>query len=313
MSETLFIINPASAGGKTLTTWAEARRELVRAGLTFREHVTVRAGEAEEIARDSVRTAAGVVIAVGGDGTLSEVIRGYLDGDGRAINREASVGLLSSGTGSDFRKSLEGTTLAELISALADRRTSLIDAVLASYVNEAGRPESRCYINLASFGLGGDVVKFVNKWRSLFPRWVGGRTRFVLGALRALADYRCTQTEVVLDNQRRITIESNLIVVANGKFAGGGMMLAPHAEIDDGWLDVTLTDGASRFDVIKELRRIGRGGLLENPKVSQARAKEVVVTSEKPLAIDIDGEMVGYTPATMKVLPGAVRFVSKQR
>lgn len=296
-----------------MKTWAGARRELVRAGLTFREHVTVRAGEAEQMTRDAVLTGVGVVIAVGGDGTLSELIRGYLDSDGRAINPEASVGLLPSGTGSDFRKSLEGTTLAELISALADRHTRLVDAVLASYINEAGQPESRCYINLASFGLGGDVVKFVNERRVLFPKWVGGRTRFVLGALRALADYRCTRTEIVLDNERRITIETNLMVIANGKFAGGGMMLAPHAEIDDGWLDVTLSDGAGRFDVIKELRRIGHGGLLKNPKVSQARAKAVVVTSEKPLAIDIDGEMVGYTPATMKVLPGAVRFVSKQR
>jgi YegS/Rv2252/BmrU family lipid kinase len=309
LSETLFIINPTSARGKTLKTWARARHEFVRAGLAFREHVTVRAGEAEEITRDAVRRGAGVVIAVGGDGSLSEVIRGYLDAEGRAIDSQASVGLLASGTGSDFCKSLEGTTLAELISGLVDRRTRLIDSVLASYINEAGRRESRCYINLASFGLGGDVVKFVNSWRSVFPKWVGGRTRFVLGALRALANYRCTPTEIVLDNQRRIRIESNLMVVANGKFAGGGMKLAPNAEIDDGWLDVTLTDGASRFDVIRELQRIGRGGLLENPKVSQARAKQVVVTSEAPLAIDIDGEMVGYTPATMRVLPGAVRFV----
>ena len=269
----------------------------------------MRTGEAEEITRDAVRKGVDVVIAVGGDGTLSEVIRGYLDGDGRAINPEASVGLLPSGTGSDFRRSLGSTTSGELIGVLTARRTRLIDAVLASYINEAGQPESRCYINLASFGLGGDVVKFVNEWRPLFPKWVGGRTRFVLGALRALADYRCTRTEIVLDDKRRITIESNLIVVANGKFAGGGMMLAPHAEIDDGWLDVTITDRAGRFDVIKELRRIGRGGLLENPKVSQSRAREVVVTSEKPLAIDIDGEMVGYTPATMRVLRAAVRFV----
>ena len=293
-----------------MKTWVEAQRQLVRAGLTFRERFTSRGGEAEEIARDAVRAGAGVIIVVGGDGTLSEVIRGYLDREGRAIDPEASVGLLPSGTGSDFCRSLGSATTEQLISALAERRTRLIDAVLASYVNEAGRPESRCYINLASFGLGGDVVKFVNSWRSLFPKWVGGRTRFVLGALRALASYRCTLTEVVLDNERRITIKTNLMVVANGKFAGGGMMLAPHAEIDDGWLDVTLSDGASRLDVIKELRRIGRGGLLENPKVSQARAKEVVVTSEKPLAIDIDGEMVGYTPATMRVVPGAVRFVS---
>ena len=310
MSETLFIINPTSARGKTLDTWDRARRELGRARLAFTEHVTSRAGEAEEVTCEAMRTGAPVVIAVGGDGTLSEVVRGYLDSECRAINPAAAIGLLPSGTGSDFRRSLGNAGPENLISALAYERTRLIDAVQASYTNEAGQPESRCFINLASFGLGGDVAKFVNEWRALLPKWVGGRARFVLGALRALARYRCVPASVVLDSQRRVAIESNLIVVANGKFAGGGMMLAPHAEIDDGWLDVILTNRAGRFDVIKELRRIGRGGLLENPKVSEALAREVVVESEQPLAIDIDGEMVGYTPARLRILPEAVRFVA---
>jgi len=249
------------------------------------------------------------VIAVGGDGTLGEVIRGYLDQNGRAINSRATVGLLPSGTGSDFSRSLPAAEGESVATMLTEKSTRVIDAALACYINLQGEPESRCYINLASFGLGGEVVGFVNDWRSKFPNWVGGRTRFVIGALRALANYRMKQTEVVLDETRGIIIKSNLIVVANGKFAGGGMMLAPQAEIDDGLLDVTLTDGAGRFDVIKELPRIGRGGLLKNPKVSQARAKEVKITSEEPMAIDVDGELVGYTPATIKILPGAVRFV----
>ena len=309
MSEILFIINPASAGGKTLRIWTDARRELFRHGLAFREQLTAKAEEAIEITRRAVSESDCTVIAVGGDGTLSEVIRGYLDQNGRAINSRATVGLLPSGTGSDFSRSLPAAEGERIATMLTEKSTRMVDAALACYINLQGEPESRCYINLASFGLGGEVVGFVNDWRSKFPNWVGGRTRFVIGALRALANYRMKQTEVVLDETRGIIIKSNLIVVANGKFAGGGMMLAPQAEIDDGLLDVTLTDGAGRFDVIKELARIGRGGLLKNPKVSQARAKEVKITSEEPMAIDVDGELVGYTPATIKILPGAVRFV----
>ena len=309
MNEIVFIINPASAGGKTLRTWSGARRELLKGGLFFREHFTTRAEEAIEITRRAVSEGDCIVIAVGGDGTLCEVIRGYLDQNGRAINSQAAVGLLPSGTGSDFSRSLPAAAGMSLAAMLTQKSTRMIDAALACYVNPQGRPESRCYINLASFGLGGDVVGFVNEWRSKFPNWVGGRTRFVIGALSALAAYRMKQVEVVLNGTRRITIQSNLIVVANGKFAGGGMMLAPDAQIDDGLLDVTLTDDAGRLDVIKELPRIGRGGLLKNPKVSQARAKEVKITSEKPMAIEVDGELAGYTPATIKVLPGAVRFL----
>ena len=106
-----------------------------------------------------------------------------------------------------------------------------------------------------------------------------------------------------------MSIMSNLIVVANGRFAGGGMMLAPNAELDDGLLDVILTDLVSRFDVVKELRRIGRGGHLKNPKVSERRAREVSICAEEPMALDIDGEMSGYTPASLLILPSVLRFV----
>ncbi|HLG17397.1 MAG TPA: diacylglycerol kinase family protein [Blastocatellia bacterium] len=310
MSETLFIINPTSARGRTIKAWANARLELKQARLPFREHITSGTGEAKRVTREAVSAGVTTVIAVGGDGTMSEVVRGYLDRDGRAINPAAAVGLLPSGTGSDFRRSLGKTNIEDLIAMLGEGSTRLIDAVRASYTNQAGLPESRCFINLASFGLGGDIVKIVNERRSLLPRWVGGRARFVLGALIALVRYECTGTRVTLDDRPPIAVKSNLIVVANGKFAGGGMMLAPNADIADGLLDVILSDRAGRFDVIGELPRIGRGGLLKNPKVSEARAREVSIESERPLAIDIDGEMVGYTPATLRLLPGAVRFVA---
>jgi diacylglycerol kinase family enzyme len=111
-----------------------------------------------------------------------------------------------------------------------------------------------------------------------------------------------------MDGDEEVALASNLIVVANGRYAGGGMMFAPNAELDDGLLDVILTDRLSRFDIIKELRRIGRGGHLKNSKVSETRGAQVSINGVEPLAIDIDGEMSGYTPAHLTILPSVIRF-----
>lgn len=240
---------------------------------------------------------------------MSEVVNGYFDSEGAAINPMAVIGLLPSGTGSDFRRSIQINSNWNAIAAIAAGKSRLIDAVRATTTTEEGASVTRHFINVATFGLGGDASAFVNGWRGRLPKWVGGRVRFIAAALRALDRYRLRPVEVQLDDRLPKKITSNLVVIANGRFAGGGMMLAPHAELDDGLLDVILTDGATRFDVIKELPRIGRGGHLKNPKVTEMRARQVSITSDEPMAIDIDGEMAGYTPSRMTVLPSAVRFI----
>jgi diacylglycerol kinase (ATP) len=285
------------------------RPELIGFGLEFVEHITSRPGEAAEVTREALMNGITRVIAVGGDGTLSEVVNGYIDDEGHAINEDAAVGVVPSGTGSDFCRSLGLSNRREAIAELTGSSTRMIDAVRIVYSGKDGASDSRSFINVASFGLGGDVSAFVNQWRDSLPRWIGGRVRFVAAAVRALERYRNNDVKVRLDDDREIEIISNLIVVANGRFGGAGMKLAPHAEMDDGLLDVILTDRATRFDVIKELRRIRRGGYLANPKVSELRAQQVSIAADQPMAIDIDGEMAGYTPAHLTVLPRAVRFL----
>jgi diacylglycerol kinase family enzyme len=125
-----------------------------------------------------------------------------------------------------------------------------------------------------------------------------------------LKQYRNLSVSMKLDDDSSIDINSNLVIVANGRFGGGGMMLAPHAELDDGLLDVIVTDRATRWDVIKELPRIQRGAHLRNPKVSAHRVRAISIRSEVAMAIDLDGEMVGYTDARIRVLPSAIRFVN---
>lgn len=270
--------------------------------------MTTRAGEATEVAREALNIGVTRIVAVGGDGTLSEVVNGYFDDYGRVINYAASIGLLPSGTGSDFRRSLGLTSRNELIRALISSETRLLDGVRADFQDLDGASASRTFINVASFGLGGDVSALVNKWRESLPRWIGGSARFAAAAIAALGRYKNIAVSLRLD-EREMKINSNLIVVANGRFAGGGMMLAPHAELDDGLLDVIVTDGATRLDVIRELPRIQRGAHLKNPKVTEMRAREVSINSAEPMAIDLDGEMVGFTPAHLRVLPSAIRFV----
>ena len=270
--------------------------------------MTTCTGEATEVARQALHNGAARIVAVGGDGTLSEVVNGYFDDCGRVINSDAAIGLLPSGTGSDFRRSLGLTSRSDSIRALISSKTRLLDVVRADFQDQDGESASRTFINVASFGLGGDVSALVNKWRESLPRWIGGSARFAAAAMAALGRYKNVSVSLRLD-ERAMTIYSNLIVVANGRFAGGGMMLAPHAELDDGLLDVIVTDGATRLDVVKELPRIQRGAHLKNPKVTEMRAREVSINSEEPMAIDLDGEMVGFTAAHLRVLPSAIRFL----
>jgi YegS/Rv2252/BmrU family lipid kinase len=308
LTETLFIINPVAARGTTFKRWVETRPRLVALGIELREHLTTRTGEATEVTRQAITQGITRIVAVGGDGTLNEVVNGYLDQSGKALNPEATLGLLPSGTGSDFRRSLGFRTGADSIRALAGTRTRRVDAMRIVFTGGDGAELSRFGINVASFGLGGETVALVNKWRESLPSWIGGRARFIAAAVSALNRHRSVPITIQLDCEREVAVASNLIVVANGQYAGGGMMLAPNAKLDDGLLDVILTDRLTRFDIIKELRRIGRGGHLKNPKVSETRATDVAICAAEPLAIDIDGEMASYTPARLTILPSAIRF-----
>jgi diacylglycerol kinase family enzyme len=269
------------------------------------------------------------VVAVGGDGTLNEVVNGYLDRQERPLNPEARLAILAAGTGSDFRKSVypappprsrsgQGPTrdsspvdsIQRAVLAITGNESRLIDAGRIECTDQTGSPVTRAFINVVSFGLGGDVSRLVNGWRGRLPSLIGGRARFVAAAIGALAHYK-TRPVLVRTDSSEVSVESNLLVIANGRYAGGGMMLAPHARVDDGLFDVIITDRASRLDVIRELPRIRSGGYLDSPKVSLVRAAEVCLVSAGPIPLDIDGESGDYAPARFKVLPSVIRIAGE--
>ncbi|MEP7273352.1 MAG: diacylglycerol kinase family protein [Acidobacteriota bacterium] len=305
----LLIVNPAAASGATLRNLARARREFATHDLTFAEHVTSGPGDATLATRRALGSGETRIVAVGGDGTLNEVVTGYFNLEGHAVNPEAAIGLIPSGTGSDFSRTLGFRSLHAAVAALARDRVKRLDVARIRMRDPRGVAVSRYLMNAASFGFGGDTVARVNSWRNVLPSWVNGESRFVIAALGALKDYRHRPVRLLLDGNRELKVMSALIVVANGRYAGSGMKLAPLAELDDGLLDLLVTDQVSRAGIVRELTRVWDGSHLRNPRVMSLKARSVEISAEPEMLIELDGESAGSTPAAIEVLPGSLQFI----
>lgn len=301
----LFIVNPHSSRGRTAAAWRSIRPEILSSCPGLAEHYTTEPGEAVEVVRRALTAGEDRIVAVGGDGTLNEVVNGYFGGDFAPINPRAAVGLIPIGTGSDFRRTLGLAGLRDAARIALGGASTQLDVLRV----ESGG-QARLALNIVSFGLGGEVVRLVNSWRDRLPRAIGGFPRFVAAALIALGDYRNMRVELLLDDEELLAIESGFFLAANGRYAGGGMKFAPHALPDDGWIELIAIDGLDRLGILLELPGIRMGRHLRNPRVIERRVREITVTSRESLAIDIDGETAGWTPARITVMPRALRFLA---
>lgn len=309
----LFIVNPAAARGRAVRKWERLRASLIARRVEFSEQVTARPGEATDIARRSLQSNESCIIAVGGDGTLNEIVNGCFDSSGNAINPQTVVGLFPCGTGSDFSRSLEISGKKDVCRILTFGKTILIDLLEVEFADKDGNLITRHAVNAVSFGLGSEVVASVNSWRESWPRWIGGFPRFAVAALAALKNFQNRPVQIQLEGKTaaksELQILSNFLVAANGRFAGGGMKFAPNAKLDDGLIDLVTTDTANAYDILKELPGIRHGSHLRNPKVKVVQSGEMTIRSQPELPLEIDGDTAGFTPARLIVKPAALRFL----
>lgn len=304
--DTLVVVNPASAGGRTGRHWPTVRRALEEAGVDFDHRLTGEPGEATTLARTALRQGTRRVVAVGGDGTLNEVLNGFFDEAGEApIAPGAVLGLVPSGTGGDFRRSVgipHDIRAAAALLARGDRR--FVDVGRIEYLDAAGAATRvHHFLNIADCGVGGEVALRANRSRKL----MGGRATFAWASVRALVAFGCRPARVDVDGTV-LTGRMQSIVVANGRYFGGGMLVAPEADVSDGLLDVVVLGDISRRQAIAGLRRIYRGEHIGQPGVSALRGHRVEITpvDGSRLLFDVEGEQVGAAPAVLTVLPGAV-------
>jgi YegS/Rv2252/BmrU family lipid kinase len=304
----LVIVNPASAGGATGRAWPRVASEMRSHFGAFAVAFTERGGGAADIAEREARGGRGFIIACGGDGTISEVANGIL-----RAGAGAELGVLPSGTGGDFRRTLGvPARAADAARHLREGGTRPVDAGRVTFANVRGEEESRFFVNVASFGMGGDVIRRV-KSREGLPAgaaWLlGGKAAFAAAALRAALTFEKPAVRVSLDGgpQSRMTVAN--FCVANARYFGGGMKIAPDALVDDGLFDVVAVGDVSALKVLANSYRLYLGTHLGMSEVNHARARRVsarAATGEE-VKLEVDGELVGRLPAEFEVLPQALR------
>lgn len=302
--KTFVIVNPNSAGGATMKRWPRTSEKLQRVIGRFDYEFTNAQGVATLLASNAVQKGYEKIVAVGGDGTLHEVVQGLFDNDGNLINPDVIVGTLPSGTGTDFTKTIKiPHDLDEAMVRLRGERSAKIDIGLVRFRDHQKKDAVRYLINMADVGLGGEVAERANN----SPKVFGGFATYLFSSVISFASYKPKSVKVVYDgNVFEDSITS--VFIANGKYFGGGMHIAPPAELDDGFFDIVIVKKLSKWDVVAFTPKLYSGKLISDPKVKHFRGKEIKIESDQDILINLDGEQPGTTPVSFSVLPGILRF-----
>jgi len=299
----LVIVNPAARNGAVGRLWETLAGTLAALGIDAETARTERPGHATELARAGLRAGPRLVVAVGGDGTVNEVVNGFFDG-GAAVAPDAELAIVPIGTGRDGVRTYGISGKPErAIALVADGATRTIDLGRATYTAHAGGEESRIFLNIASCGLSGAVAERANRT----SKRLGGTPAFLWATIATFAGWRNEKFIVTIDGEQRQLVANNTIV-ANGRYFGGGMKIAADAKPDDGLLDAIVFGDVGRLDLALNLHRLYRGTILRHPKASHRLAREVIVEPARPLPIEIDGEQPGVTPVRFEILPGVLRL-----
>jgi diacylglycerol kinase (ATP) len=306
VKDTLIVVNPAAAGGRTGRGWPAVAGRLREAGLDFDVAMTSARGEATELSHGAVRDGRALVVAAGGDGTINEVANGFFEA-GEPVAAGARLGVLPMGTGGDLRRTLGfPPDVGQAAAMLRAGRARRIDAGRVTCALAGGGSVVRHFLNIADAGIGGDVVDRVNRGRPL----ANGEVTFLWASIRTLLTWRNRPMRIVIDGRPRELVAQQ-VVVANCQYFGGGMRVAPTAAPDDGLLDVIVAGDLGTWENLRGLRRIREGTHLVagSLKLSHALAERVEVSSPELVRVDADGEQPGVLPALFEVQPGALEVV----
>lgn len=294
----VFLVNPASAGGSTGRRWPELAHRAAALGLAGDALLSERPGQLAELAREAVRGGAALLVVVGGDGTVHEVVNGLAGTEG------AELAVLPHGTGWDFvrtfgiPRNLEGAVEVALGGA-----TRTIDLGRAVYRTWAGAEGEAWFANVASAGISGAIAQRANET----SKALGGRISYYWATLAVFLRWQTGELRVTVDGETRAGRMID-VMACNGRYLGGGMMMCPEAEPDDGLLDCLLIGDVTKRDLLLTLPKSYRGRHLPHPRLELLRGRTVTVDADEPLPLELDGEQPGTTPARFEIVPRALRL-----
>jgi YegS/Rv2252/BmrU family lipid kinase len=297
-SGTKVIVNPIAGAGRTAKKWPQIMGLLKSIGLRFEYDVTEAPGHAIELAKSAAKKGYELVVSVGGDGTINEIVNGLYNAGNI---RDVTLGIISTGAGADYIRTIGvHRHYKEACHCLMNSRKLVVDLGVVEYVNN-GQITKRLFVNFAGLGFDAEVVKATTqRFKAL-----GSTPSYLMGLLSTFLFYETKQVSLILDGQpeeRRVWT----ILMSNGKYGGGGMLAAPNADPADGLLDVVVIGDLSKLDLLKSLPRIYKGTHLSHPKVIVKRAREIDIRPRQQMSLQADGELLGQAPAHVYMLPAAL-------
>ena len=300
--DVVVVANPKAANGRARRYALRVERALRENGVRCEVRFTGGPMDAARIARTSILDGAQTILCVGGDGTVNEVVNGFLEG-GRPVRSGVSLCVAQVGTGTDFsRTTRQASGPEDVVARIKSGRTRSIDAGLAEFTDLEGRPASRHFVNIAEFGSGGAVVEKVNRTTKV----LGGRISFLLAILSVMPKYVNKRVRYSVDGGPEREVVANNVVVANGRYFGGGLMPAPHAELDDGLFDVVVIGDLDFRTIRRHLKDLRAGTHLGISGVTSSRGREVATRDTQGALLDLDGELVGRDPTRFVCVPKAL-------
>jgi diacylglycerol kinase (ATP) len=299
LAKCVFLVNPASANGSTGKRWPELARRADAAGLSGDTLFSERAGQLGELARDAALGGATLLVVVGGDGSVNEVVNGLV-----GLPVQPELALVPRGTGWDFSRTFAIPRKIEDAARVAlEGDVRVIDAGKVGYRAWDGTNGSSYFANVASAGIGGAVAQRANET----TKALGGKASYLLATLAVFARWKPTDVRLTVDSETR---EGRMleVLVANAKYLGGGMKMFPDAEPDDGLLDVLTLGDITKADLIRTMPKLYRGTHLPHPKAELLHGRTVTITTDAPIPIQLDGEQPGTTPVSFEIVPQALRL-----
>ena len=298
----LVIINPESAGGATKKAWPGIASDLATHFGAFEVAFTKERGDGLKVAAEAAKAGHAFIVACGGDGTINEVANGIL-----RSGIDAELGVLPSGTGGDFRKTLEiPTRAADAALVLRKGRTEKMDVGRVTFLDHSGKEETRYFLGVSSFGLGGEVIQRVKEDSSWVGKALPGVAAYATAALRAKLSTANRQVLVQLDDKEALCLTVTNLCVANAKYFGGGMYVAPGAKLNDGKFDVVCIGDLSTSKVLTNAYKLYLGTHFSIEEVNHALASRIMVqplSRDEIIKLEVDGELPGRLPATFEIVP----------
>jgi diacylglycerol kinase (ATP) len=289
---TSIILNPSAGGVRDLDEVVALLGRLPDAEI----RLTNKPGSAARFARTALQKRRELIIAAGGDGTLNEVINGIGENLG-----EARVGLIPLGTGNDFARSIGvPTDLAAAMDLIRAGTTRAVDLVRVT------SDELRYFVNVSAGGFSGLVDEKLTP--EMKKTW--GPLAYLRSAAAAWSELRAYRTTLAFDDDESLMLELYNVVVANGRYVGGGTLIAPEAEIDDGLLDVVLIPKRPAPELAMAMAQVALGTHLSSKTIVFRRAAKLTVNSKPGMWFNVDGELVGNEPARFEIVPRALRFIA---